>query len=245
MHNKTLGGELLLILMTLCITYGFIFPQELFRILLILYMPDTRIGIIVFFLGIYIVYIKKNKVINDLDSNKTYHIIFAISIALFINGMIKVLSEAWLVNIFDIPFLINKYEFLTWSLIITFIIFIPYIIFIYYSKISHSLSVLIVNALFGIISLFLTTIIGLKEINTYFDKSKPKIIEGIVEDKRIASSHSKSGYGKLYYVTYSGYEEREVPSSRYLEMDISNRVNVYIKEGYLGAKWVSNIEKIK
>jgi len=250
MYDKNLIIKLFFTFMIFCLIYLFVFPVDFFssffKILLFLYIPDTRIGTIVTFLTIYIVYIiKRNNVINTLDnSDKLYDIIFAVIIAFFMNGMIQLLSEDGLIYRFDIPFLINKYEFIILSFIITFIIAVPYMIFIFHSKGKHSLSVLIANTLFGLASLFLTTMISLKEINMYFDKSKPKIIKGIVEDKRTGSTYNRQGYGKLYYITYSGYEEREVPISTYNEMSISDKVNVYINDGYLGVKWISKIEKI-
>ncbi|WP_373033961.1 hypothetical protein [Sulfurovum sp.] len=249
MFDKTLGVGLLFTFIILCLIYGLVFPQDFlrsfFRVLFILYMPDVRIGIIITVLVLYIIYILKKNATNTLnDSDKSNHIIFAVTIALFMNGMLQLLSEAELVNIFDMPFLINKYAFSTMSLIITSIIVIPYIIFIFYSKKTHSLSLPVVNTLFAIASLFLTTIISLKEINMHFDTSKPNVIEGTVESKRMTRAYNPKGYGKLYYVTYSGYEEREVPSSTYREMEVSDKVNMYINDGYLGVKWISKIEKI-
>lgn len=250
MYNKNLIIKLFFTFMILCLIYLLVFPSDFlgsfFRVLFFLYMPDTRVGIIIIFLIIYIVYVLKRKNTTNIlnNTNNSYHIIFAVSIALFMNGMLQLLSQDGLIYMFDIPFLINKYEFIILSLIITFIIAVPYMIFIFYSKVKHPLPVLIVNALFGVISLFLTTVISLKEVNMYFDKSIPKIIEGTVEDKRITSAYNRQGYGKLYYITYSGYEEREVPSSTYREMNISDKVNIYINDGYLDVKWISKIKKI-
>ena len=103
MYNKDLAVNLLFTFLILCLIYGFIFQLELVRnfsrILFILYMPDTRVGIIITLLGIYIVYIiKKKNITNGLRPNRAYHFVFAVSIALFMNGMLKLLSEVWLVN---------------------------------------------------------------------------------------------------------------------------------------------------
>ncbi|MEJ2373829.1 MAG: hypothetical protein P8Y16_08635 [Sulfurimonas sp.] len=76
----------------------------------------------------------------------------------------------------------------------------------------------------------------------YFDTSKPRIVEGSVIDKRMSGLYTKTGH-KRYYVTYSGYEEREVPSSTYRDIEFLDKVDIYIKDGYLGAKWVSKIER--
>ncbi|WP_345978889.1 hypothetical protein [Sulfurimonas sp. HSL3-2] len=250
MYNRDLGVRLFFTFLIVCLIFGFVFPLEFFRdffrILFIIYMPITRIGVIVTLLIIYIIYVLKRKnTTKDLnDSNKLHHIVFAITIALFMNGMLQLLSEAGLVNIVDLPFLINKYKFVMLSLTITLIVIIPYIIFIFSSKSTYSLSELMVNTLLGVVGLSLTVAVSLKEINMYFDKSKPKIVEGFVESKRVGSAYNKSGRGHLYYVTYSGCEEREVPTSTYGKMEVSDKVNEYIKDGYLGIKWVSKIKKI-
>lgn len=246
MYNKNLIIKSFFTFMILCLIYLLIFPSDFlrsfFRVIYFFYMPDTRVGIIITFLIVYIVYVLKRK--NTTNTNKSYYLIFALIIALFMNGMLQLLSQDGLIYMFDIPFLINKYEFIILSLIITFILAVPYMIFIFYSKGKYPLSVLIVNTLFGVISLFLTIVISLKEINMYFDKSIPKIIEGTVKDKRMTSAYNRQGYGNLYYITYSEYEEREVPSSTYREMNISDKVNIYINDGYLDVKWISKIEKI-
>ncbi|MEA2017391.1 MAG: hypothetical protein U9N59_02990 [Campylobacterota bacterium] len=244
MYNKNLIIKLFFTFIILCLIYLLDFLRSFFSVLFFLYMPDTRVGIIVTFLIVYIVYfLKRKNTTNTLNNtNKSYHIIFAVSIALFINGMLQLLSQNGLIYMFDIPFLINKYEFVILSLIITFMIAFLYMIFIFYSKVKHSLSVLIVNALFGVFSLFLTTAISLKEVNMFFDTTKPHINETVVVDKRMENALSKTGF-KLYYITYAGYKEQEVTSSTYRKMDISDKVNVYVKDGFLNAKWVAKIEK--
>ena len=245
MYNKDLILKFIFAFIIFFFVYILTFPTEFFRdffrILLVLYRPSTRIGIVVILLIVYIVYVFRANSFND--SNKLYHITFAISAALFINVMLQLLSEKGLLFIFEFPFLVNKYEFIETSLLTTLMIAIPYIIFVFSSQVNtHSLSELAINALFLIISLFLTIVISLKEINMYFDKSEPTIIEGSVISKRASSAYKKTGQ-KIYYVTYSGYEEREVPSSTYREVEFLDKVNIYIKDGYLGAKWVSKVEK--
>lgn len=249
MHNKNLIIKLFFTFMILCLIFISVFPSDFFRgffrVLFFLYMIDTRVGMIFIFLIIYIIYVlkKKNMTTTLNNTNKSHYIIFAVSIALFMNGMLQLLSQNGLLYMFDIPFLINKYEFIIVSLIITFIIASLYMVFIFYSKGKQPLSVLILNALFGVISLFLTTVISLKEVNMFFDTTKPHINETVVVDKRMENALSKTGF-KLYYITYAGYEEQKVPASTYRKMDITDKVNVYVKDGFLNVKWVIKIEKI-
>lgn len=211
-----------------------LFPDEI-------YAPLTRISIIATFSLFYIGLLstKEYKANNDLD--KMVYYIIIILMAIFMNGLLKIVLDSS--STYILPILINKYDFIYHGVYSTVIYLMIYTTSIFYTfgKSKNFIVALIIGLSLGSSAVFLTTITGLKEININYDNSLEIIEKDFVVKKWIDSSRR----GKHYYLRLSNLGDLHVNRSFYNRFTKHSYVNTYQKSGYLGAKWVYKIKSVE
>lgn len=101
----------------------------------------------------------------------------------------------------------------------------------------------------GIVGIFLSSFIGVRDANIYLDKSKPQIASSMITEK-YKKRHRKGGTS--YYLVISILDKEwgsessshkfRVDYKTYNDFAIYESVSVYTHSGFLGHEWVEKIE---
>jgi hypothetical protein len=182
--------------------------------------------------------IEENEHVYMERSSKIVSVVLLFSVALLVNGVVKLMLDGS--SLFYLPKLLERYYFVPSAALITVGILSLFTVFmlLYMKKSSRLAQVLFVGWSLGAIGLYLTVLVGLKEVNIYLDSSTV-----IKELKEISATRVRRGRGSSYYITIQELGEIKVPYGIYKKYHVGDRVLVATKEGLLDAPWVYSIEK--
>lgn len=175
----------------------------------------------------------------------TAHIFHVLIIALLANGVVMFFTDMTTAKI--MPHLVHSFSVIPLSLESTFILLAILLMsaFFFLYRSSRLSPVAIQIFTLGSLSLFLTSIAEIKEINTLFDTSDAQIYKSQIIGKE-AVHHRKRG--TTYHLYFSPWNwqgssfDLVVPHSMYTRSNEGDMAKIYEHTGYLGYAWIENIE---
>lgn len=97
----------------------------------------------------------------------------------------------------------------------------------------------------GILGILLTTIAEVKDVNMYFDTSKPEITDCRVLSKEKIVQQSSRGRTSINYLLYTDRGSFYVLQAMYELAESDDIYRVYYRKGYLDYEWIEKIELVQ
>lgn len=123
------------------------------------------------------------------------------------------------------------------------IVFVTVIILLF-RKSSHQVIAVPKMIGLGILGIFLTTIAEVKDVNMYFDISKPKITDCRILSKEVVVHKSSRGRTSIYHMLYTDRGNFGVRPALYEQAQSDDIYRIYNRKGYLGYEWIEKIELV-
>jgi hypothetical protein len=175
-------------------------------------------------------------------SNKITLILQAIMISLLINGGIMAYAIEKNRKVF--PYLLNSTEIFVSAIFISSILFAIFAFIAFYLLRSSSrLSpVLLQLSTIGLLGIFITSATEIWELNIRLDDSKADILQAVVYNRTL-TTHRRSPTTYKLDASISGKQPMsfDVPQNIYNLAEPRDVINVEIKNGFFGYKWIDNI----
>jgi len=186
---------------------------------------------------------EKNKSVYREKSSHVALVFYSIISMLFINGLSMIVLEAGTTSM--CPRMIHPFSIIPLAMQVTLVVLVIFFIIIYLTlrRSSRLIPVIKGTLSFGVIGVFLTMVIELREINFLLDSSVSKMYVTTILDKRKSTGRHTSYTLELrdWDNSRKAYSMK-VDSKMYHEARIGQAIKIIQKKGFLDFPWIKHIE---
>lgn len=178
-------------------------------------------------------------------SGYTAHIFNIVVLALLANGAIVVFVDMMAMQ--ATPHLVNSFSVVPLSIAVTFAILVAMIwaAIVALRRSSRFSPVSAQIMTLGLLGIFLTSIVEIKEIDVRMDSSAANVYESRVVGKEAVHHRKRGTTYHLYFSPWNGRTstyDLSVPHSLYVQATEGDIVRIHEHAGYLGYPWIETIE---
>lgn len=172
------------------------------------------------------------------ESGKIAFVLRIVMVAFLLNGGTVLFLD--LSHLKPLPQLFEPFSIIGLSFVITLVglLFFTFATYLYLRKSSRFVPVLLEVFTLGALSIFLTALVEVKEINMFFDHSQPTNYK-----VKVITKEKRTGKNTRYYATLTGWKGSSskkvlISSSLYCKISPNMIIKVIEHKGVLGYRWI-------